>query len=130
MIEVTAAILNNNGRLLIAQRKSTSRLPNKWEFPGGKVESGETPEDCLKREMEEEFGIDVSVGEYLGESIYHYAHGSIRLIAYRTVWNSKEIEVKAHKAIKWVKIGELQDYDFAPADIPFVEKLRRGEFEF
>jgi 8-oxo-dGTP diphosphatase len=52
MIEVTAAILNNKGRLLIAQRKRTGRLPNKWEFPGGKIESGETPEDCLKREME------------------------------------------------------------------------------
>ena len=75
MIDVTAAILNYNERLLIAQRKATGKLPNKWEFPGGKVESGETPEDCLKREMEEEFSIDVSVGEYLGESIYHYDHG-------------------------------------------------------
>jgi len=128
--EVTAAILKNNGRLLIAQRKSIAKLPNKWEFPGGKVELGETPEDCLKREMKEEFGIDVSVGEYLGESIYHYDHGSIKLMAYRTVWDSKEIEINAHKAIKWVTIGELQDYDFAPADIPFVKKLRSGEIEF
>jgi 8-oxo-dGTP diphosphatase len=130
MIEVTAAILSNNGRLLIAQRKPTGKLPNKWEFPGGKIESGETPEDCLKREIEEEFNIDVFVGEYLGESIYHYDHGSIRLIAFRTTWNAKEVEIKAHKAIKWVTIGELQDYDFAPADIPFVEKLIRGEIAF
>ena len=126
MIEVTAAIINKNGRVLIAQRKAAGKLPYKWEFPGGKIESGETPEECLKREMEEEFSIDVSVGEYLGESIYHYDHGSIRLIAYRTTWNEDEIEIKAHKAIKWVKIGELKDYDFAPADIPFVEKTKEG----
>ena len=129
MIEVTAAILSKNGRLLIAQRKATAKLPNKWEFPGGKVESGEKPEDCLKREMEEEFSIEVSVGEYLGDSIYHYDHGTIRLIAYRTTWISKEMEIKDHKAVKWAKITELKDYDFAPADIPFVEMLSSGEIE-
>ena len=69
MIEVTAAILKNNGRLLIAQGKATGKLPNKWEFPGGKVESGETPEDCLKREIKEEFNIDVFVGEYLSKHL-------------------------------------------------------------
>ena len=65
MIEVTAAILKNNGRLLIAQRKAMGRLPNKWEFPGGKIETGETPEDCLKREMEESVPhqFDVEIGE-------------------------------------------------------------------
>ena len=130
MIEVTAAILNNNGRLLIAQRKPTGKLPNKWEFPGGKVDSGETPEYCLKREMKEEFDIDVSVGDYLGESIYHYDHGSIKLLAYKATWIAGKFTIKDHKAIEWVAIGELPEYDFAPADIPFVEKLRRGEIEF
>ena len=130
MIEVTAAIMINNGQLLIAQRKSTGKLPNKWEFPGGKVESGETPEDCLKREMDEEFSIDVSVGEFLGESIYHYDHGSIRLLAYRTTWIAGELSLKDHRALKWINIDEIIDYDFAPADIPFVVKLRRGEIQF
>jgi 8-oxo-dGTP diphosphatase len=130
MIEVTAAILFNNDQLLIAQRRSTGRLPNKWEFPGGKVEPGETPEECLKREMDEEFSIDVSVGEFLGESIYHYDHGSIKLLAYRATWIAGDLILKDHKAIEWVKIDEIINYDFAPADIPFVEKIRRGEIEF
>jgi 8-oxo-dGTP diphosphatase len=68
-VKVTAAILINDDKLLIAQRKSKDKLHDKWEFPSGKVDSDETPEECLKREMKEEFGIDVSVGEFLGESV-------------------------------------------------------------
>ena len=130
MVEVTAAILFNDKKLLIAKRKSTDKLPNKWEFPGGKVEDGETPEYCLKREMEEEFEIDVSGGKFLGESVYHYDHGTIKLLAYRTYWKGGTISLKAHDDYQWVSLDQLQDYDFAPADIPFVEKLRRGEIEF
>jgi 8-oxo-dGTP diphosphatase len=129
MIEVTAAILTKNGRLLIAQRKPTGSLPNKWEFPGGKVESGETPEECLKREMEEEFGVDVTVGEYLGESVFNYEHGTIKLLAYRTTWEAGQLVATAHKAIEWVLVSDLSGYDFAPADVPFVNRLRRGEIE-
>ena len=95
MIQVTAAIMDRGGRILIAQRKPTGKLPNKWEFPGGKVEDGETTEECLKREMAEEFGIEVIVGEYLGDSVYHYEHGTIKLLAYRTVWQAGELIVKA-----------------------------------
>ena len=127
LIEVTAAILIKDNRLLIAQRKSKDRLPNKWEFPGGKVEIDETPEECLKREMKEEFGIDVTVREFLGESVYHYDHISIRLLAYRTFWNTGELKIKAHQSIEWVTINQIGEFDFAPADILFVEKLRRGE---
>jgi 8-oxo-dGTP diphosphatase len=126
---VTAAILINNGRLLIAKRRKGDKLANKWEFPGGKIEVGETPEECLRREMEEEFQIKVSVGEFLGESIYDYAHGSIRLVAYRTYWQEGVISPRAHQDIAWVVVEQLQDFDFAPADIPFVEMLRRGEIE-
>ncbi len=126
-IEVTAAILFKDDKLLIAQRKSEDKLPNKWEFPGGKVENEETPEECLKREIKEEFGIDVSVGEFFGESVYHYDHISIRLLAYRTFWNNGELKIKAHQSIEWVTINQIGLFDFAPADIPFVEKLRRGE---
>ncbi|HAY21665.1 MAG TPA: hypothetical protein DCY27_05775 [Desulfobacterales bacterium] len=79
MKNVTAAILINDGKILIAKRGPRDKLPNKWEFPGGKIEHRETPEECLKREMQEEFQIEVMVGEFLGESVYHYNHGSIRL---------------------------------------------------
>ena len=126
-IEVTAAILFNDDKLLIAQRKSKDKLPDKWEFPGGKVENDETPEECLKREMKEEFGIDVSVGKFLGESVYHYDHISIRLLAYRTFWDAGEIKIRAHQSIEWVTINQIGQFDFAPADIPFVTKLMGGE---
>ena len=126
---VTAAILINNEKIIIAKRKSTGQLPNKWEFPGGKVENDETPEQCLKRELKEEFDIDVSVGEYLGSSTYHYDHISIELMAYRTFWVGGSMSLKDHDDFKWVSVGQLENYDFAPADIPFVEKIRRKEID-
>ena len=129
MIEVTAAILLENDKLLIAQRRSSDKLPLKWEFPGGKIEDNETPEQCLEREMKEEFCIEVSTGEFLGESIYRYEHGTIKLLAYRTYWKDGKISLKAHDAFKWVPVDELKEHDFAPADIPFVEQLERGQIE-
>jgi 8-oxo-dGTP diphosphatase len=130
MKEVTAAILIKDGQILIAKRKKGDRLAEKWEFPGGKIETNETPEECLKREMLEEFGIEVSVGKYFGESIYHYNHGSIKLLAYRTYWEGGDIIAKDHEEFKWVSPNQLDLFDFAPADLPFVEKLKRREDEF
>ena len=130
MKRVTAAILLNEGSILIAKRKTTDRLGNMWEFPGGKIEEGETPQECLKREMEEEFGIEVTVGKYIGHSIYHYDHGSIELLAYLTTWAGGDISANSHDDYKWVQMDELKDFYFAPADLPFVEKLRRGEIGF
>lgn len=129
MKEVTAAIIERNGNILIAKRKAGDRLGNKWEFPGGTVEHDETYKECLSREMKEEFGIEVSVGPCMGESIYHYDHGSIRLIAYLTFWQGDKLIPKAHDEIRWVAREQLQDYDFSPADIPFVDKLGSGKFD-
>jgi 8-oxo-dGTP diphosphatase len=129
-IVVTAAIITDGKKVLIAKRKSTGKLPNKWEFPGGKVEAGETPESCLKREIMEEFGIEVSVGQFLGESAYEYDFGMIRLLAFRTSWVEGELNPKAHGAIEWVTPDQMNNYDFAPADIPFIGMLRRNENGF
>ena len=129
IIKVTAAILIKDDKIIIAKRKANDYLAEKWEFPGGKIENNETPEQCLKREIKEEFDIIVSVGEHLGSSIYHYDHISIELLAYRTYWESGSINLNDHDEFKWVSLKQLEEYDFAPADIPFVDKLREGKIE-
>ena len=128
-IKVTAAILSHEGKLLIAKRRSPDFLANKWEFPGGKIEEGETVEACLERELMEEFEIQVSVGDFVGSSTYHYDHISIELLAFKTLMDSGSITLKEHSAYKWVTVSQLPEFEFAPADIPFVEKLIRREVE-
>jgi len=130
MITVTAGILVRDARVFIAKRKAHARLAGKWEFPGGKVEQGETPEVCLKRELEEELGIDATVGDYLGESIYRYDFGTVRILFYRAFWDGKPIVSKDHQEVQWVSLDQLDGYDFAPADIPFVEKLMARHIPF
>ena len=126
IFKVTAAILQKDGNILIAQRKHRDHQSGKWEFPGGKIEPGETPEECLARELKEEFDIDVVVGEHLGSNIHHYDHISIELMVYRAFWHSGAISLNAHKAYRWTPIHQLAHFDFAPADIPFVDMLGRG----
>ncbi|BBO85021.1 hypothetical protein DSCO28_55870 [Desulfosarcina ovata subsp. sediminis] len=100
IIKVTAAILEKNSRIIIAQRKNSDHLSGLWEFPGGKIEPGESPEACLSRELKEELDIDVTVGEFLGSSFYHYDHISIELLAYRASWVSGTISMNDHKAYR------------------------------
>ena len=129
IVQVTAAILVKDGKVLIAQRGPQSHQADKWEFPGGKVEGAESPGECLEREMMEEFNIVVSVGEHLDSSVYHYDHISIELMAFRAYWISGTLTLKDHAAFEWVEVSELDQYDFAPADVPFVEQLIGGDIE-
>jgi 8-oxo-dGTP diphosphatase len=124
MIEVTASIISRDNRVLIAQRPANDRLAGKWEFPGGKIEPGETPEECLKREIREEFDVEIEVLEYFGQSIYTYKNGKIKLMAYLCKWISGEFTLKVHSRIRWVGYDELDLFDYAPADIPLAEKLK------
>jgi len=126
MKRVTAAILVNNDRILIAQRRGTDKLAGKWEFPGGKIENNETPEQCLIREMKEEFDIDVVIGELFGESTYRYETETVQLLAYHTTWNGGDFSLKVHAAIRWVSLIQLHKYEFAPADKPLVDKLQQS----
>lgn len=130
MKTVTAAVLIRDHRLLIAKRRAGSHQALQWELPGGKMEEGETPEECLQREMFEEFQIHVCVGAFLWESIYHYSHGSIRLLAYETFWESGgTLHAVAHEDFRWAAWDELKDYDFSPADVPFIERLIENEMK-
>lgn len=124
MKEVTAAIILRDNKVLIAQRAPGDKLAGKWEFPGGKTEPGETPPECLKREIREELEADVEVLDLFGESIYAYNSGTIKLMAFWCKWISGDFRLNVHSQIAWVNHYELDLYDFAPADIPLVEKLK------
>lgn len=124
MTKVTAALLLNNNQILIAKRRQGTKMPGKWEFPGGKIEDNETPEECLCREIQEEFQIDVTVEDYYCDSVYEYPHGTVQLLAYWVIWNNGDLTPTEHEETKWVTISELDNFDFAPADIPIVQKLK------
>jgi 8-oxo-dGTP diphosphatase len=121
---VTAAILEKDGRILIAKRKKGDHLEYRWEFPGGKLESGETPKECLRRELFEEFGIEVKVGEFVCSSRYTYRHGCIELRAFKVEYLSGRFVIHDHEEIAWALPGELGNYDFAEADIPIAKMIR------
>ena len=124
MISVTAAIIKKNGLILVARRKSGSHLSGYWEFPGGKVEADETNEQCLARELWEEFGIQCVVGDFFAESIYDYDTKVIRLLGYRVRHLSGTFQCREHDRIEWLPVSELTSLNWAPADLPIVEKLQ------
>lgn len=97
---VAAAIIEKNGKILIAQRKLGSSLGGKWEFPGGKLESEETPEQCLRRELKEELGIEAIIGPFFCASMFKYKHMSIKLLVYKAVHVSGEIVKYDHESIE------------------------------
>ena len=124
MRTVTAAILCQAGRVLVAQRADTrGPLAGKWEFPGGKLEPGETPQACLARELREELGIDVAVGALFGESIHADEQGSFRLLAYRVRWLTGALAPRVHAQIAWVTPAEARRLDLLPADAPLAAEL-------
>jgi 8-oxo-dGTP diphosphatase len=126
-ITVTAAVLEKDGRILIAHRKRGDRLADKWEFPGGKLEEGETPEVCLRRELQEELGIDVVVGGFVGRSSHRYPHEEIELMAYRVTHLAGDFQLHDHEEIRWVLPADLPSHDFSAADIPIVKLLLEGK---
>ncbi len=124
MKEVTAAIIMNENRVLIAERAPDENLAGKWEFPGGKLEPGETLKECLKREIREELEVDIDVLDFFDESIYAYHSGTIKLMAFWCRWISGDFRLNVHSRIEWVTRQQLDLYDFAPADLPLVERLK------
>lgn len=119
MKDVTAAIIVKDGQVLIARRAPSEKLAGRWEFPGGKIEHAETPEQCLERELLEELGIKTQVNGFFAESVY----GSIRLLAYFADILAGTIQLRVHDKYRWVGPDALLDYDLLPADIAIAVKL-------
>ena len=122
---VTAAIIERSGQYLIARRAPGEKLAGAWEFCGGKVDPGETPEECLTRELHEELGIEAVIGDFFEETHYCYAHGEFLLKAYKVVNYTGEIIPAVHDLLAWVPASELTTYDLLPADVPIAQKLQK-----
>ena len=126
MKKVSAGIVCRNGKILICQRPKGKSLAGFWEFPGGKLEEGESLQGCLKRELKEELDIEVAVGDFFMESVYQYEFGEISLNAYfATLSADQEPVLKEHPQLAWINPKDLGAYAFAPADLPIVDALKK-----
>jgi 8-oxo-dGTP diphosphatase len=121
---VTAAIILNESRVLIGRRKPNQALGGYWEFPGGKVENGESLVDCLKRELQEELGVNAKVSQDIFMLVDHtHDGGEIQLIAMLADIGDQQPVGTVHDFLAWAPIEELLSYKLAPADIPIAQKI-------
>lgn len=123
MVRVVAGILQKDDKVLIARKAAGKSLEGYFEFPGGKIEEGETPEESLIRELMEEMSIKIKVNKYVGESIYDYGNIVVSLKGYTAEILEGKITLTDHDMYKWVNLSEINDYKLAPADIPLVKNL-------
>jgi mutator protein MutT len=124
-IEVVAAVIERDGRILIARRPRASHLGGLWEFPGGKPKAGETPEAALRREIREELGAAITVGEPIETVEWAYPDKRVRLSFYRCAVEGEPRPLEGQEIV-WVAPGELHRYDFPAADAALIERLSRG----
>jgi 8-oxo-dGTP diphosphatase len=127
-ILVTAAVIKRGEKILIAQRKSDSSVePLKWEFPGGKLEHGETPEKCLAREIKEELNLKIEVGALIAISSHVYKKKThIVLLCYLCKYKAGQLECLDVEDAKWISPREIRNYKFAAADIPLLNEVKKA----
>lgn len=122
-IVVVGAVLVRDGRILAARRSESMQLPGLWEFPGGKIEDGETPEEALRRELEEELLCTAEVGDHIETTTHEYDFGFVTLSTYLCTLIDGEPQVTEHSELRWLRPDELREVEWAPADIPAIERL-------
>jgi 8-oxo-dGTP diphosphatase len=128
MKHVVAALILKDGKVLVCQRTRHQSMPLKWEFPGGKIEDGEQPRDALRRELEEELGIDARIGEEVARIRHDYKNGgAVELRFYVVNEFTGELENRIFKDVRWAKRSELPKYDFLEADRELVKDLATGK---
>jgi len=127
VLEVSAGLIFRAGKLLITQRHAGSHLGGLWEFPGGKIEPGETPEECLARELREELGVNVEVGSLLERVEHAYPEKTVRLHFFLGRLHAGEPQPIGCAAVRWVTRADLPLFEFPAADVRLIERLQREE---
>ena len=127
MIDVTCAIIIKDNKILVTQRSEKMKLPLKWEFPGGKIEKDETPENCLLRELREELNIEVRIVKKLTNNIHDYGSFEINLIPFIVTYISGEITLSEHAAYLFLDRSQLGNMDWAEADLPILQEFIKSE---
>ncbi|HJT70049.1 MAG TPA: (deoxy)nucleoside triphosphate pyrophosphohydrolase [Terriglobales bacterium] len=127
MKRVVAALIWRDGSVLVCQRTRHQTMPLKWEFPGGKIEEGEQPRDALRRELEEELGINAVIGDEVSRFRHDYPSGnSVELRFYDVREYSGEMENRIFRDIRWEQPINLPGYDFLEADLNLVQDIAAG----
>ena len=127
IIRVTAAIIELENKILIAQRKAKDSLfGGLWEFPGGKIEDGETPKECMARELKEELEIEVEVGRLIISNKHRYPNGIYELLVYKVEHISGNFVLNDHDEVKWITIDEISNFEFPPANTPIINYLKNS----
>jgi 8-oxo-dGTP diphosphatase len=122
-IRVVAAMVERDGRYLITQRRPTAVLPLLWEFPGGRVEQGETDQDALRRELRERLDTDITVGQLISYVSHPYEHYTVELYLYECRLTGSTLRAVAVNDLRWVSSGEFDAFEFTPADEASMAKL-------
>lgn len=125
-IRVVAALIRQGGLVLLTQRKPGRHLGLSWEFPGGKVEAGETDDEALRRELQEELGVTVVVGSRCFETRHNYGAREMHLLVYRCKLTEGEPRAIDVNAFEWVPETKIQERSFLPADLPLVHGIANG----
>ena len=125
---MAAALIVRNGEVLIGQRRPDQPMALMWEFPGGKIEAGESPEQALARELDEELGIRATVGPRVTRIRHNYRHGGAVDLTFFAVHEfAGEIESRIYHQVRWVKLEDLAGYDFLAADRGLIRDLAAGK---
>jgi 8-oxo-dGTP diphosphatase len=125
-IIVVGAVIVDGDKVLAVQRGETMALAGLWEFPGGKIEPGETPEDALVREIEEELRCRVAVGAHVVTTTHEYEFGVVTLSTYFCTLLSGRPALTEHAQLRWLSLDDLHSVDWAPADVPAVDEVKRA----
>jgi 8-oxo-dGTP diphosphatase len=128
MKRVVAALIVKDGKILVCQRTKHQTMPLKWEFPGGKIEEGEQPRDALRRELEEELGIDATIGDEVSRIRHEYKNGNSVELRFFVVQDfSGQLENRIFRDMQWAEPKELPSFDFLEADLKLVSDLAAGK---